>query len=181
MDFVDHRKSPKKEVSAKHDVRRDPTTSYHTYVDYLIEKAQHEGLFDNLPGNGKPLKSSLSEPSTDDALTKHVLKSLGFRPPEVELQYDIKYRWHEIGKLLARLEHRKQYLLRRRIPLLRDQRAFQAEVLECEAIYERQLRKINSNILSLNIVAPPTMNQRPIPVEQLLDEYRQRFFIYKDA
>jgi len=59
----------------------------HRLVEERIQKAQEDGLFDNLPGKGKPLNldddSSIPE---DLRLTFKVLKNAHCLPIEMELQ-----------------------------------------------------------------------------------------------
>ena len=61
-----------------------------TLVEERIRKAQEEGLFDNLPGKGKPLKleddSSIPE---DLRLTYKILKNSNCLPVEMELRKEI--------------------------------------------------------------------------------------------
>ena len=70
---------------------------YNHSVDFLfkiveerIQKAQEEGVFDNLPGKGKPLKldddSSIPE---DLRLTYKILKNSNCLPAEMELRKQI--------------------------------------------------------------------------------------------
>src|SRR3954471_20559883 len=71
---------------------------YESLIDQIMNKAQADGLMDNLPGQGQPLQLD------DDALVpdeyrlgNRTLKSRGFAPPSV--------RGHrEIGQERARLD-----------------------------------------------------------------------------
>jgi hypothetical protein len=62
----------------------------HRLVEERIEKAQREGVFDDLPGKGKPLKldddSSIPE---DLRMTYKILKNSGCLPIEMELKKQI--------------------------------------------------------------------------------------------
>ena len=62
----------------------------HRLVEERIQKAQEDGLFDNLPGKGKPLNldddSSIPE---DLRLTFKVLKNAHCLPIEMELRKEI--------------------------------------------------------------------------------------------
>jgi hypothetical protein len=62
----------------------------HRLVEDRIQRAQEEGLFDNLPGEGKPLNldddSSIPE---DLRLTFKVLKNAHCLPIEMELRKEI--------------------------------------------------------------------------------------------
>jgi len=62
----------------------------HRLVEDRIQKAQDEGVFDNLPGKGKPL--NLDDDSTipeDLRLTFKVLKNAHCLPIEMELRKEI--------------------------------------------------------------------------------------------
>ncbi|MEP7188996.1 MAG: DUF1992 domain-containing protein, partial [Roseiflexaceae bacterium] len=60
---------------------------YESLIDQIMNKAQADGLMDNLPGQGQPLELD------DDALVpdeyrlgNRMLKSSGFAPPWIEAQ-----------------------------------------------------------------------------------------------
>ena len=88
----------------------------HRLVEERIEKAQQEGVFDNLPGKGKPLKmdddSSIPE---DLRLTYKVLKNSGCLPIEMELKKQI----FNLRQLLnAAIDEETRKDLRRQLNLL---------------------------------------------------------------
>jgi hypothetical protein len=63
---------------------------YESLIDQIMNKAQADGLMDNLPGQGQPLQLD------DDALVpeeyrlgNRLLKSSGFAPPWIEAQREI--------------------------------------------------------------------------------------------
>lgn len=59
-------------------------------VEEKIKKAQKEGVFDNLKGNGKPFVLEPPHPAPDDCrLAYKILKNAGFLPPEIELRKKI--------------------------------------------------------------------------------------------
>jgi hypothetical protein len=62
----------------------------HKLAEDRIEKAQREGLFDNLPGKGKPLNldDDIGVPE-DLRLTFKILKNSNCLPIEMELQKEI--------------------------------------------------------------------------------------------
>ncbi|HEX9369948.1 MAG TPA: DUF1992 domain-containing protein, partial [Roseiflexaceae bacterium] len=84
-----------------HDDRRDeeqarpartpPTRQgYHQLIDQIIAKAQADGLMDNLPGQGQPLKLDADDLVRDeDRLAFRMLKSSGFAPPWIEARREI--------------------------------------------------------------------------------------------
>ena len=66
-----------------------------------IREAQKEGVFDNLPGKGKPLiLQDLSMVPEDLRMSYHILKNAQVLPPEAELQKEI----HTLQDLLKYVE-----------------------------------------------------------------------------
>jgi len=66
-----------------------------------IREAQKEGVFDNLPGKGKPLVlEDQSMVPEDLRISYHILKNAQVLPPEVELQKEI----HTLQDLLKYVE-----------------------------------------------------------------------------
>jgi hypothetical protein len=73
----------------------------HRIAEQRILEAQREGVFDNLPGKGKPLElQDLSWVPEDLRIGYHVLKNAHVLPPEVELLKDI----HSLEDLLKHVE-----------------------------------------------------------------------------
>jgi len=66
-----------------------------------IREAQKDGVFDNLPGKGKPLQlQDLSMVPEDLRMSYHILKNAQVLPPEAELQKEI----HTLQDLLKYVE-----------------------------------------------------------------------------
>ena len=88
----------------------------HRLVEDRIQKAQAEGVFDNLPGKGKPL--NLDDESTipeDLRLTFKVLKNAHCLPIEMELRKEI----FNLRQLLnAAIDPESRRELRRELSLL---------------------------------------------------------------
>ena len=88
----------------------------HRLVEDRIQKAQEEGVFDNLPGKGKPL--NLDDDSTipeDLRLTFKVLKNAHCLPVEMELRKEI----FNLRQLLnAAIDPETRHELRRELNLL---------------------------------------------------------------
>jgi hypothetical protein len=85
-------------------------------VEERIKAAQQEGVFDNLPGKGKPL--NLDEDSSvpeDLRLTFKVLKNANCLPPEIELRKE----FFNLRKLLsAAIDEPTRRELRRELNLI---------------------------------------------------------------
>ena len=65
-------------------------TGFEKIVEERIRKAQQEGVFDDLPGAGKPLPKEDMEIPEDIRLAYKVLKNADFIPPELELRKEIR-------------------------------------------------------------------------------------------
>jgi hypothetical protein len=65
-------------------------TGFEKIVEERIRKAQQEGVFDDLPGAGKPLPREDMEIPEDIRLAYKVLKNADFIPPELELRKEIR-------------------------------------------------------------------------------------------
>ena len=88
----------------------------HSLVEERIQKAQEDGVFDNLPGKGKPLNldddSSIPE---DLRLTFKVLKNAHCLPIEMELRKEI-FKFQQL--LTAAIDPESRRELRRELNLL---------------------------------------------------------------
>ena len=58
-------------------------------VEQRIQKAQKEGLFDNLEGRGRPLNFEDEHVPEELRLAHKILKNAGFLPPEIQLKKKI--------------------------------------------------------------------------------------------
>jgi hypothetical protein len=65
-------------------------TGFEQIVEERIKKAQKQGLFDNLPGAGKPLELPQDQHIPEDLrLAYKILKNADCLPPEIELKKEI--------------------------------------------------------------------------------------------
>src|SRR6476619_6793800 len=88
MNDHDDSKRPEQPAAARKLMIRH---QYESLIDQIMNKAQADGLMDNLPGQGQPLQLD------DDAhvpeeyrLAHRMLKASGFAPPWIEAQHDIE-------------------------------------------------------------------------------------------
>jgi hypothetical protein len=73
-------------------------TGFERIVEERIARAQREGVFDDLPGAGKPLEFSPDDHIAEDLrLPYKILKNAGCLPPEIELRKQIE----QTAQLLA--------------------------------------------------------------------------------
>jgi hypothetical protein len=65
-------------------------TGFEKIVEERIKKAQEQGLFDNLPGAGRPLELAEDQHIPEDLrLAYKILKNADCLPPEIELKKEI--------------------------------------------------------------------------------------------
>lgn len=85
-------------------------------VEQRIQQAMRDGVFDNLPGAGKPLVLEDDRHVPEDLrLSYKILKNAGCLPPEIELLKEIR----QTEDLLAGIEDlEEQYRLTKRLNLL---------------------------------------------------------------
>ena len=112
-------------------------------IDQIIAKAQADGLMDNLPGQGQPLKLD------DDALVPEeyrlgfrMLKASGFAPPWVEARREIEQERERIASWLS--------TTKRRLPHLAA--PARAGLL---VSYRRKLNDLQRMIVTYNLQTPP--------------------------
>jgi hypothetical protein len=125
--------------------RKPPEMSFESWIEQQIQQAQRDGLFDDLPGAGRPL-------ATDDGAdpnwwAKQLLRreQVDFLPPALALRRNVE-------KTLELL------------PALGDERRVR-ELLER---LDAEIRRFNATSMS----GPPT-TQAPLDVEAILAGWRR--------
>lgn len=116
-------------------------------VEERIRKAQEEGLFDNLPGKGKPLRLD-----DDSRIAPHlrasyrILKNAGILPPEMQLRKEIS----ELRQLLSEVQ--------------------------CETDAKELVSEINEKILASNIMGGFSVSSEMDQVysERIVERLRTR-------
>lgn len=120
--------------------RRRPT---HDLIDQIIAKAQADGMFDNLPGQGQPLRLENDDMvPEEDRLGMRMLKTAGFVPPWAEAQRTIDENRARLEEWLANANRRWTHLA-------------PAGRAALEVAYKRKLTEHQSLILNFNLSAPP--------------------------
>ncbi|MDX1648686.1 MAG: DUF1992 domain-containing protein [Myxococcota bacterium] len=126
--------------------RKPPELSFETWVDRQIEEARREGLFDGLPGHGRP-QADLAE--ADDPLwfarRRVAREGVPLLPPALEVR-------------------RRVQALREGLARLPDERA----VREAAEALDREIRGLNARARS----GPPTP-QAPLDPEAPVDAWRR--------
>ena len=144
-------------------------------VEQRIQEAQAEGKFDNLCGVGQPLRLEENIWAGDKAAAYHLLKSNDAAPQEIERGREVDEELARAEAALRALRHRRDTLLARTYVFASDRRAYNILREAAERRYAETLRAINSNILSLNIIAPPALHRRTLDVERRLAAFREEF------
>jgi len=117
--------------------------NYHGIIDQRITQAISDGLFNNLPGTGQPLR--LDDDSLvpeEDRAGHRLLKGSGFAPPWVEARRDIE---EERAKLHAWLTEANA----------RWPHADKTARERLRADYRSKLEDLQRSILTFNLTAPP--------------------------
>lgn len=144
-------------------------------VEQRIQEAREEGKFDNLKGKGQPLRLDEDVWAGEKAMAYHLLKSNDVAPQELERGHEIDQQIARAEGLLRTLRHRRDTLRARSWVTGSDRRAYNILREATERRYAEALREINSNILSLNIIAPPALHRRRLDVERRLAAFREEF------
>ncbi len=143
-------------------------------VEEQIRDAQERGLFDQLPGMGRPLDLDENPYARDKELAYHLLKSNGFAPRELELAREIRAELEAANAALARLQERRQRLATRRVaPFPSEKRAFNAALAQALRAYETKLQELNRKILTLSLMLPPSMHMAMLDVRRLVETFRE--------
>ena len=116
---------------------------YESLIDQIMNKAQADGLMDNLPGQGQPLQLDDDALVPDDyRLGNRMLKASGFAPPWIEAQREIE---QERAKLDTWQKDAK-----RRLPHLEAPARAALKIS-----YRRKLDDLQRMITNYNLQAPP--------------------------
>lgn len=187
MDFFDWRNTQstqdklKAEQQKRQGAGKMQRDAYQHYIEEQIRDAQERGVFNNLPGFGKPLKLDDNPYAGDKALGYSLLKSNGYAPAEIELIKEIRTERERLEKRLERVVQRRNYLRSRRVPPFpSERRAFNASVEKTAEEYARGLRELNRKILTLNVKAPSGLHQQMLDIDRLVAQFRESCPLYKD-
>jgi DnaJ homolog subfamily C member 28 len=151
----------------------------HRWVDIVeqrIAQARERGDFDNLRGQGMPLRLDENPLAGEKALAYSLLKNNNMLPPEIERSREIVEDLDQAEVLLVRLRRQRDRLrLRSKYLFASDRRSYNVLLEGTLARYREALEAINSKILTLNIIAPLALHQRMIDVEARLRAFHEEF------
>ena len=150
----------------------------HRWVDIVeqqIAQARERGDFENLRGQGKPLRLDRNPLAGEKALAYSLLKNNNMSPPEIERGKEIAEDLDQAEALLVRLRRQRDRLRLRTHLFASDRRSYNVLLEGTLLRYREALGAINSKILSLNIMAPPALHQKMIDVEARLRAFHEEF------
>jgi DnaJ homolog subfamily C member 28 len=129
--------------------KRTPLTrhNYQSLIEQRMQQAQEEGLFDNLPGAGKPQKyDDDSLVPVEDRAGYRLLKANGFAPPWIEARREIEEQRADLGTWLEQANRRWSYVDATGRAALR-------------VSYRRKLDDLQRLILTFNLKTPRGVEQ----------------------
>lgn len=118
-------------------------------VEERIKKAQEEGLFDDLPGKGKPLElEDDSHVPEDLRLAYKILKNADCLPPELQLKKEIR----QMEDMLEAIPDEKERY--------------------------RLIKKINFKIMKLNMMGKksPLLEETEIYYKKIVEKFAKDWF-----
>ena len=120
-------------------------------IDDQIQKAIHEGKFDDLPGKGKPLNLDENPYADPDwRLAHHMLKSSGYTLPWIEARQEIDLQIEAARSALALAWEWHERALGDSQPATQ----VEAEWQRAQRVFEQQVEKINKKIFDYNLQTP---------------------------
>jgi hypothetical protein len=125
--------------------RKPAELSFESWIEQQIQQARRDGLFDDLPGAGRPLR-------TDDGADPHWWTKQLLRREQVDLLPPALALRRSVDKTLAAL------------PALHDERRVRALLEELDA----EIRRCNATTMS-----GPSTTQAPLDVEAIVADWRR--------
>jgi len=120
-------------------------------IEDQIQKAQQDGKFDNLRGQGKPFTH------LDTDALEQLVKEQGFRPHFVELDAEIRAKT-EIARQAVRRTY--EWVMQARGSGSVDQHYARDEWRQALRIFEQRLAEINKLIQTFNLELPEALRHR---------------------
>lgn len=139
-------------------------------VEDQIQKAQQDGKFDNLRGQGKPFSH------LDTDALEQLVKEQGFRPHFVELDAEIRAKT-EIARQAVRRTH--EWAMQARDGGSVDRHYAQDEWRKALHIFDQRLVEINKLIRMFNLELPEALRQSQKFPLQRDDELQKMNLIVK--
>lgn len=141
---------PSDERSTEARPGQGPFRANESLIERRIREAEAAGMFENLPGAGKPLRLDDDAHVPEDLRPGYrLLKNAGYAPSWIELQKHIHAELADLERWLAHVTERWT----RTGPLERERR---------RAEYAQKVRDLNRQITTYNLIAPPAAGQLPL-------------------
>jgi len=140
-----------------------------------IQEAREEGVFDNLPGRGKPLNLRRDPfESVASAIVNRILKHNNVMPVWVTLEQEIEHEREQALSVLSRWEAAE--------PELRNDARYTEFRSLARVTYAAHMKRTNDLILKYNVNSPFAL-RAPIPFMQKrrLAEFDERYGTGADA
>jgi DnaJ family protein C protein 28 len=145
--------------------RKGDRRDWESWIDQQIQEAQERGVFDQLPGRGRPLDLTPNPYAQDQYLAYKILRDAGYAPEWIELDKVIRgklevstttlaRRWEWREMRLTELAHRSD--VKAEIERQRVEAGWHSAV----AAFEVEVEAINREIAELNLKVPSPRFQR---------------------
>lgn len=146
--------------------------SWESAIDKQIREAEERGVFDNLPGKGRPLDLRPNPWAGDREMAFKLLRDAGYAPEWIEQDKEIRARLDRARKVLlarwARHQDRWQELAGQSGSWVEAERSRTAAAWDSALrAFEEEVASLNRDITILNLKVPATLFQRlPIDVRR---------------
>ena len=145
-------------------------------IEEQLADARDRGLFDNLPGTGRPLQIPSNSFAGDRELAYSLLHQAHVSPPEIERGKEIDDDLKRAETILADLRVKRDHLIAGHgAPAPSDFRAYRLVRSQASLRYFDAMKRINSNILSLNIIAPAALHRRLLDIDDRMRKFESEF------
>ena len=140
-------------------------------IEEIIRQAMEEGVFDDLPGKGKPLQLDQNPHQDHDwQAAHHILKTSGFTLPWIESLRGIEKDLQEVRAGLARTWEWYQAEIEKTI----QSKQLNNEWDRAVRTFREQIAEINKEIRSYNLIVPNERFQlQLINVEQEINRIKK--------
>lgn len=122
-------------------------------IERIIDQAARDGMFDNLPGKGKPLQLGKNRQAGENALAYDLLQNNNYTLPWISKRQEVLDQIASFRERLAESEALYAWRMQKAQDVAAQQKLRQTR-LEEKAQFEVQLREINQSITALNLIIP---------------------------
>lgn len=126
---------------------------FRSLVDRLIDEAQQEGKFDDLPGSGKPLRLNKNPYAEEKAIAFELLQNNNYTLPWIAKRNEILAKIDAFRAGLQQAWRRHQRRLSAAAPQS-EREALRDEWAEVVAEHAAAIKKLNKEIADLNLTVP---------------------------